>query len=205
VIEGKEIEKQQNFRIIAGNRRSSMNEEIELGALSLTDKSDLVLTAVHVFQHQDRGIFGESRAIIPRKAITTVRISWQRSRGLLVLGAILLATFLVFVISSIFAGPAGMAPWEQVLNLSSSAVSLIQYASLLGAIGIFVLFWFYKRNEIQIVALTGTLGGTPRSYEEAKKFCFLLASESRDQQATAKKSENAAASSPATADHDWQL
>ena len=58
-----------------------MKEAGELGWLRLTDKSNLVLTSLHVLQHQDRGIFGESQAIIPRKAITSVRLSW-RSRGL---------------------------------------------------------------------------------------------------------------------------
>ena len=38
-----------------------MNEEFELGWLRLTDKSQLVLTTHHVFQHQDYGIFGENR------------------------------------------------------------------------------------------------------------------------------------------------
>jgi hypothetical protein len=67
-----------------------MKEGSELGLLRLTDKSHLVLTAFHVLQHHDRGIFGESHAIIPRKAITGVRFSWRRSQALLVLGTILL-------------------------------------------------------------------------------------------------------------------
>jgi len=81
-----------------------MNEGIELGWLRLTDKSDLVLTTLHVLQHQDRGIFGENHAIIPRKAITTVRISWRRSRGLLVVGTILLVIYLILIIDSISGG-----------------------------------------------------------------------------------------------------
>ena len=182
-----------------------MNEEIEVGRLRLTDKSDLVLTTFHVFQRQDRGIFGESRAIIPCNAITTVRISWQRSRGLVVLGTILLVIYVVLMISSIIAGRAGIPSWEPVLNLSSTAVSLIQYGSLLGSIGLFVLFWFYQRNEIQIVAPTGTLGGSPRNFNEATKFCSLLVSESRDHPAQAERSENEVASNPKAADPDWQL
>src|SRR5207237_3450355 len=55
--------------LVARKRRNSMNEGIELGWLRLIDKSDLVLTTLHVLQHQDRRIFGESHAIIPRKAI----------------------------------------------------------------------------------------------------------------------------------------
>jgi hypothetical protein len=178
-----------------------MNEGSELGWLRLTDKSDLVLTTLHVLQQEDRGIFGQSHTIIPRKAITTVRISWQRSRGLLVVGTVLLVAYLILMIGSIIAGAA----WEQALNLSSSAMSFIEYGSLLAGTGIFVLFWFHKRNEIQIMAPTATLEGIPQSYEEAKRFCSLLASESKDQPRTARKSENEAASNPKAADHDWRL
>jgi hypothetical protein len=178
-----------------------MNEEIKLGCLSLTDKRELVLTLRHVFQHQDRGIFGESHEIIPRHAITTVRISWQRSRGLVVLGTIFLITFLVLMIGSIVPEPVRIPEWEQTLNLSPFAASLIRYGSLVSGIAIFILFWFHKRNEIHIMAPTTTLGGIPRSYEEAEKFCFLMDSAMKDQAATAENEP----SSPKTADHDWKL
>src|SRR5438067_9620694 len=156
-----------------------MNEGIELGWLRLTDKSDLVLTTLHVLQHQDRGIFGESHAIIPRKAITTVRISWRRSRGLLVVGTILLVIYLILIIGSIIGGPVGISSWEQALNLSSSAVSFIEYGLLLGGIGIFVWFWFYKRYGILIMSLEATLEGVHRSYEEGKGIWYLLVKESQ--------------------------
>lgn len=182
-----------------------MNERIELGWLRLADKSDLVLTTLHVLQHRDRGIFGESHAIIPRRAITTVRISWQRSRGLLVVGAALLFAWLILLLGSIIAGTVGISSWGQGLNLSSAAVSTIEYGALLGAIGIFALFWFCKRNEIEIMAPTTTLGGTSRSYEEAEKFCSLVVSELNDQLGTAKASGNEEESSPKVADHEWRL
>ena len=178
-----------------------MKEGGELGWLRLSDKSDLVLTSLHVLQHQDRGIFGESNAIIPRKAITSVRLSWRRSQGLVVLGTILLAIYVIFMIGSIIAGPA----WEQALTMSSLAMSFIQYGSLSGGIGVYVLFWFAKRNEIEIMAPTTTIGGIPRSYEEADKFCALLVSELEDQPRATNKSESEAASSPKAADHDWRL
>jgi hypothetical protein len=178
-----------------------MKEGGELGWLRLTDKSDLVLTSLHVLQHQDRGIFGESHAIIPRKAITSVRLSWRRSQGLIFLGTILLVIYVSLMIGSMIAGPA----WEQALTLSSLAMSFIQYGSLLGGIGVFVLFWFAKRNEIQIMAPMATLGGRPRSYEEADKFCALLVSELEDQPRATKKSESEAVSRPKAADHDWRL
>jgi hypothetical protein len=178
-----------------------MKEGGELGWLRLTDKSELVLTTLHVLQHQDRGMFGESHAIIPRKAITSVRLSWRRSQGLVVLGTILLAIYVIFMIGSIIAGPA----WEQALTMSSLAMSFIQYGSLSGGIGVYVLFWFAKRNEIEIMAPTTTIGGIPRSYEEADKFCALLVSELEDQPRATNKSESEAASSPKAADHDWRL
>ncbi len=178
-----------------------MKEGGELGWLRLTDKSELVLTTLHVLQHQDRGMFGESHAIIPRKAITSVRLSWRRSQGLVVLGTILLAIYVIFMIGSIIADPA----WEQALTMSSLAMSFIQYGSLSGGIGVYVLFWFAKRNEIEIMAPTTTIGGIPRSYEEADKFCALLVSELEDQPRATNKSESEAASSPKAADHDWRL
>ena len=178
-----------------------MNEEMEVGWLRLRDESDLVLTNLHVFQRQDKGIFGETQVIIPRKAITTVQISWRRSRGLVVLGTILLVIGLGLMIS---ANVSGLAP-EQVLQLASSPVLLIQYGSLLGGICAWVLFWFYKRNEIRIVAPTESLGGVPQSYEEAQKFCSLIVAGMRDQPAAVKEKQKEAAERSKTAEHDWRL
>jgi hypothetical protein len=167
----------------------------------LRDEGDLVLTNLHVFQRQDRGIFGESQVIIPRRAITTVLISWRRSRGLVVLGTVLLIIGLGLMIS---ANVSGLAP-EQVLQLASSAVLLIQYGCLLGGICAWVLFWLYKRNEIRIVAPTESLGGVPQSYEEAQKFCSLIVAGMRDQPAAGKEKEKEAAERSKTAEHDWRL
>ena len=178
-----------------------MKEGGELGWLRLSDKSDLVLTSLHVLQHQDRGIFGESNAIIPRKAITSIRLSWRRSRGLIFLGTILLVICMILTIGLIIEGRA----WVEALTLSSLAMSFIQYGSLSGAIGVYVLFWFAKRNEIQIMAPTATLGGIPRSYEEADKFCALLVSELEDQPGATNKGENGAPSRPKESDHEWRL
>src|SRR4029077_19012455 len=178
-----------------------MKEGGELGWLRLSDKSDLVLTSLHVLQHQDRGIFGESNAIIPRKAITSVRLSWRRSRGLIFLGTILLVICMILTIGLIIEGRALV----EALTLSSLAMSFIQYGSLSGAIGVYVLFWFAKRNEIQIMAPTATLGGMPRSYEEAYKFCALLVSELEDHPSATNKGENGAPSRPKEADHEWRL
>ena len=178
-----------------------MKEGSELGWLKLSDKSDLVLTSLHVLQHQDRGIFGESHAIIPRKAITSVRLSWRRSRGLIILATVLLVICMILTIGLIIEGRA----WVEALTLSPLAMSFLQYGSLSGGIAVYVLFWFTKRNEIQIMAPTATLGGIPRSYEEADKFCALLVSELEDQSRPMKKSESEAPSRPKAADYQWRL
>ena len=175
-----------------------MKDGGELGWLRLTDKSDLVLTTLHVLQHQDRGIFGESHAIIPREAITSVRLSWRRSRGLIIMGTILLVICMILTIGLIIEGRA----WVDALTLSPVAMSFIQYGSLSGGLAVYVLFWFTKRNEIQIMAPTATLGGIPRSYEEADKFCALLVSEFEDQPRATNNSKSEVPRIKAT---EWRL
>ena len=178
-----------------------MNEGAELGWLRLTDKSNLVLTSLHVLQHQDRGIFGESHTIIPRKAITSVQLSWRRSQTLLFLGTMCLVISAIMMVGLMLRGPA----WIEALRLSSTAMSFIQYGLLLGGIGVYILFWAAKRNEIQILTPTANLGGTPVGYEEADKFCALLVSELDAQPRVTSKSESEEAISPKTPDHDWRL
>jgi hypothetical protein len=178
-----------------------MKDGGELGWLRLTDKSDLVLTTLHVLQHRDRGIFGESHAIIPRKAITSIRLSWRRSRELIFLGTIFLVISMILTIGLIVAGRA----WVDALTLSPLAMSFIQYGSLSGGVVVYVLFWFTKRNEIQIMAPTATLGGKPRSYEEADRFCALLVSELEDQPMATNKSKSETRRRMKAADHEWRL
>src|SRR3990170_4866057 len=125
-----------------------MNDEIELGWLRLTDKSQLVLTTRHIFQHRDYGIFGENRAIIPRRAITTVRISWQRSRSALLFGLILFLASLALIVGNQMNQPDGIAVNTRLFAVSSSTLSLIQYGLLAGGLALVVLFWFHKSNEI---------------------------------------------------------
>jgi hypothetical protein len=182
-----------------------MNQESELGWLNLTDKSKLVLTSVYVFQHQDRGILGDSHEIVPLRAITTIRLSWRRSRGLVVLGVLALLAFLFLMVSSITAAPSERPFAEQLLNLSSSTISFIEYGALLAAIAAFVLFWLWKSHELQIVAATGSVGGAPRSYEEAQKFCSLLMSQLTDHRASAGIVDNEPAERPRATDRDWKL
>ena len=181
-----------------------MNEEIELGWLTLTDKSQLVVTTLHVFQHIDRGMFGESQTIIPRSAITSVRVGWKRSRWLVVLGTILVLTYLVLTISSMLASRAGVPLVNEVLNLSSSIVSSIQYGALLAGTGLLALFWFDKQTEIHIMAPTAAVGGLAKSYEQAQKFCSLFVAP-LSEQPISKKSETVTPTHPKAADRDWQL
>jgi hypothetical protein len=84
-------------------------------------------------------------------------------------------------------------------------VFLIQYGSLLGGICLWVLFWFYKRHEIRIMAQTETLGGVPQSYEDAQKFCSLMFSGISDRSATGKDNQKEEAERPKVAEHDWRL
>jgi hypothetical protein len=182
-----------------------MHDEIELGSLKLADKSELVLTNLHIFQNEQRGILGERHTIIARSAISTVRLGWERSRWLAVLGTILLLASLVLIISSTFADSIGVLSRNQILDFSSSAISFIQYSFMVAGIGLFMLFWFDKRLEIQIMAPTGTIGGMPRSFEEAQTFCSLFVPKMREQFAIARQAEQRAASKPKATDPDWQF
>jgi hypothetical protein len=182
-----------------------MDEEIELGSLKLTDKSELVATTLHVFQYQNRGIFGESKTVVTRSAITTVQVGWQRSRWLVLLGTIFVLAYLILWLGFIITGPAAIHWLNGILSLSSSAVSSIQYGFLIGGSGLLLLFWFDKQAEIQIRASTATMGGTAKSYEEAQKFCALFVSCLSARPAAAKKAVTKVAIEPRPADRDWKL
>ena len=185
-----------------------MNEDIELGWLRLTDKTQLVLTTRHVFQHQDYGIFGENRTIIPRRAITTVRLGWQRSRWAMFLGFILLVGSLALIIGNQIKQPNGL-PFgiDRFIVAAPSTWSLIQYGLLIAALALFALFWFHKRSEIQIVASTGSIGGRPLRYEDAEEFCLLLFGPSREAvpAAPVAEPESGAEASAKQSDRDWRL
>ena len=182
-----------------------MEDERELGWLRLTDKSQLVLTTGHVFQHQDYGVFGENRAIIPRKAITTVRLSWQRSRGALVLGLILFLASLAMIIANQMSQPEGITLNTRLFAVSPSTLSWIQYGLLIAGLALIALFWFHKRNEIQILGGTGSIGGTPVNYEDAEEFCLLLMGAGKKAAPTIANVEPEPENSPKTTDPDWRL
>ena len=182
-----------------------MNDERELGWLRLTDKSQLVLTTGHVFQHQDYGIFGENRAIIPRRAITTVRLSWQRSRGALLFGLILFLSSLALIVANQMNQPEGISFNTRLFVISSSTLSLIQYGLLIAGLALIALFWFHKKNEIQILGSAGSIGGTPIHYEDAEEFCLLLMGARKEPSPAAAIVEPEPENSPKTADPDWRL
>ncbi len=182
-----------------------MNDERELGWLRLTDKSQLVLTTGHVFQHQDHGIFGENRAIIPRRAITTVRLSWQRSRSALLFGLILFLASVALIIANQMNQPEGISFDTRLFAVSSSTLSLIQYSLLIAGLALMALFWFHKKNDIQIIGGTGSVGGTPANYEDAEEFCLLLMGARKEPAPAAANVEPEPENSPKTTDPDWRL
>lgn len=179
-----------------------MAEEVERGWLKLTNDSNLVLTSRHVLQYTDRGTLGESRTIIPRHAVTTVRIGWRRSRTLVFLAALLLGAFLLLIFGSLYGSPA----WLDLgsLNLSSSTIAMIPYLFLVAGVIVFVLFWFHQRTEIEIAAPSGTIGGVVKNYDEAETFCRFLLAESVEKTAEAAE-DSEPATRPKTAGSDWQL
>lgn len=182
-----------------------MNEDIELGWLRLSNKSQLVLTTRYVFQQQDYGIFGENRTIIPRRAITTVHLGWQRSRWAMVLGFLFLMGSLALIIGNQINQPSGILSSADRFFASPSTFSLIQYGLLIGSLALFAFFWFHKKSEIQIAASTGNIGGTPLRYEEAEDFCLLLVGTSREPAPAASAPAPEPESSPKTSDRDWRL
>ena len=182
-----------------------MNEEFELGSLRLTDKSQLVLTTHHVFQHQDYGIFGENRAIIPRHAITTVRIGWQRSRWAMLLGVILLASSLALIVGNLINQPNELTFTSRLFSISSSTLWWFQYGLLVAGLALIARFWFHKRSEIQIGAASGGIGGTPVNYEDAEQFCLLLMGAGKEATPATAKAEREPEEAPQTSDRDWRL
>ena len=182
-----------------------MKEESEIGWLKLADKSVLVLTTRYVLHEQDSGVFGESRAIIPRRAVTTVRLSWQRSRGALIFGLLLVVSAAALLAGEWFGAPAGISRVWQALNLSPATVSIIHYAVLIVGVGLLVLFGLYYRYELQISAAGTSVGGTPISFEDAESFCSLLLSRQRQPQPAAKPVEQPAESPSKAAEGDWRL
>jgi len=180
-----------------------MDEETEIGWMTLADRSELVLTASYVVQRADRGIFGASQIVMRRSAITSVRVGWQRSRGLLVTGVALLAVYVLVTLGSILA-PERWPQLAEIFKSAGAVLAAIQYGALAGGIGFVALFWLDRQPQIEIRATTESLGGVARSYEEAQEFSWLLMPELTRDSGTRPAREDLKAPREA-ADQDWRL
>jgi hypothetical protein len=146
-----------------------MNDETELRRLAMADSAALILTDLHVYQYRNAGFFGESKVVVPRGAITAVRIGWQRSQRLLGVSMTLFAIWIFF-----FFGPTFFTAKSEFF--SSQVAIGITYGSLASAIVALLVFMFRKQKHIQIIAEGTTIGGKPKQYEAAREFCDLLLS-----------------------------
>ncbi|HWO41227.1 MAG TPA: hypothetical protein VNO43_05435 [Candidatus Eisenbacteria bacterium] len=181
-----------------------MDEETEIGWMTLADRSELVLTASHVVQRAERGIFGASQIVMRRDAITSVRVSWQRSRGLLVAGVALVALYVLVTLSSQLV-PGRWPQLAEVFKQAGAALAAIQYGALAGGIGFVALFWLDRQPQIEIRAGAESVGGVARSYEEAQEFSWLLLPElTRDSGARLRAGDDLKPPREAT-DQDWRL
>ncbi|HXG51342.1 MAG TPA: hypothetical protein VNN77_08070 [candidate division Zixibacteria bacterium] len=176
-----------------------MSEENEIAWLKLSDGSDLVLTRLHVIHRRDRGVLGESRSIVPRSAISRVRIAWRRSLGLAALGAASAAVYLFMLVGGGLGGISGIFP-EPGATLDLA----VQYGSLVAAAAFLASFWFYKPMEIEIAAGTATITGTPKSYEEAQEFSARLTAESEPGERTGEREAEAPAQRTGR-ESEWEL
>lgn len=140
-----------------------MDQELELKRLEMAEHSEMLLTDFAVHLDKKLSFYGNSSVRIPLGAITSVRVGWQRSGGLLFLGIIFFAlwAFLLF----------GETVWEPGYRFLSSYGRPGQYIFLFAALGVLALYFFYKPCHIQITAPTATIEGTPKSYEDATTFC----------------------------------
>ena len=185
-----------------------MDHEIELGKLAVVDPSgisgEIVLTNNRAYQHRDSGIFGDNTTIIPYRAITTIRIGWRRAFWPLVLGSILLVLWLLSIVLNL---EPLLASIQLPGSIHASAYAhFARYLLVLGGAGLLLLFWFWKRGEIQIMAPTATIGGKPQNHGEARKFCDLLLSiVMRERAMQGEAQEKVAPAKNGTTEEDWRL
>jgi hypothetical protein len=136
-----------------------MTQEIELARLSMADSSNLVLTNQNVYHRTNRGWIGQRNVIIPRATITTVKLEWRRSLGLLNFGLVLLMVSVPLQFLELpFFLPSYVAPTLAGLGVVLMLLSIV------------------KSKVIQIMAPSAAIGGTPRNYDDAQRFCSLVLS-----------------------------
>ena len=165
-----------------------MAQEIELARLSMADSSNLVLTNQNIYQRTNRGWIGRTNVMIPRAAITTVRLEWRRSLGLLNFGLVLLIVSAPLQFLELpFSLPFYVAPTLAVLGVALMLLSIV------------------KSKVIQIMAPSAAIGGTPRNYDDAQRFCSLILSAMNEQAPPGVDNEKTAAAKRDAVDSRWHF
>ena len=165
-----------------------MTQEIELARLLMADNSNLVLTNQNIYQRTNRGWIGRATVIIPRAAITSVKLEWRRSLGLLNFGLVLLIVSVPLQFLELpFSVPYYVAPAVAVLGVAVLLLSIV------------------KSKVIQVMAPSAAIGGAPRNYDDAQKFCSLILSAKNDPPPSAVGNEKTAANKRDAVDSQWHL
>jgi len=165
-----------------------MAEGIELGRLTMADNSYVILTKHHVYLHKDSGWRGDAIVIIPREAITSVRIEWRRHSGFLLAGAIVLATAVAL---QIFSFPLSL-PFFAIPGLA--------------VMGLGVMLASWTRSKIiQIMAATAAIEGQPSSYDDAQKFCRLFVAPANQHPLVGENDEKSTAKKQVSQEARWEL
>lgn len=165
-----------------------MADEVELARLLMADNSEMVLTTHHVYQRKDRGWRGEVRVVIPREAITSIKIEWHRNLGFIVGGVIALAIGgALYFVDFPFPVPEFAAPVAAIFGVALMLLCLI------------------KSKSIHITASTVTIGGEPDDYKQAERFYALLLGDGKELPETAKQNEVATPPKDETQESKWQL
>ncbi len=184
-----------------------MAQEVELGRLAVVDPSgvsaEIVLTNLRVYQNKDSGIFGYNVTIIPYSAITTVRVGWRRAFW------VLLAGLIVFVLGlfSVVIDVQSLLLSSQLSGSAQAATYLhfVRYLLLLVGAGLLLVFWFWKRSEVQIMAPTVTIAGRPKNHAEGQRFCDLLLSIMHEPVTEGAGEEKEAGATKESAEKEWRL
>ena len=125
---------------------------------------------------------------LPRAAITTVRLEWRRSLGLLNFGLVLLIVSAPLQFLELpFSVPYYVAPALAVLGVALLLLSIV------------------KSKVIQVMAPSAAIGGAPRNYDDAQKFCSLILSAKNDPPPSGVGNEKTAANKRDAVDSQWHL
>lgn len=136
---------------------------VPVGAPKKT-KSDLVLTDARVYGVIDKGIFGHEQVSIPIHSIDSVFFGWIRHKPLLIVGAI--AAFVGLMLCLVRLGASN--PQQ-----ASSFLSLGLMCLFLGVVFLLV-FWFLRPRTLLVNSGNFSVGGRPKSAEEAQGFVDAL-------------------------------